>query len=99
MAQHIVPRRIYYRIFGVLLALTALTVGVAFLDLGPLNSIIALSIAATKALLVILFFMHVRYSPHLIWIAVAAGVVWLGHLILFTMSDYLTRSWLPITTM
>jgi cytochrome c oxidase subunit 4 len=98
MAQHIVPRRIYYRIFGVLLALTALTVGVAFLDLGPLNPVIALTIAAAKALLVILFFMHVRYSPHLIWIYVAAGVIWLGHLILFTMSDYLTRGWLVVTS-
>lgn len=98
MAQHIVPRHIYYRIFGVLLALTALTVGVAFADLGPLNPLIALTIAAAKALLVMLFFMHVRYSPHLIWIYVAAGVIWLGHLILFTMSDYLTRGWLVVTS-
>jgi cytochrome c oxidase subunit 4 len=77
-----------------LLALTLLTVGVAYLDLGPLNVAVALGIAICKALLVMLFFMHLRYSSHLIWIVAASGVVWLGHLILFTMSDYVTRGWL-----
>jgi cytochrome c oxidase subunit IV len=96
MTQHIVPRRVYYRVFATLLALTGLTVGVAFINLGPLNPIIALSIAVAKALLVILFFMHVRYSTHLIWIYVAAGIIWLGHLMLFSMIDYVTRTWLPV---
>jgi cytochrome c oxidase subunit IV len=97
MAQDIVPRQVYYRIFATLLALTCLTVGMAFLDLGPLNSIIALTIAVGKATLVLLFFMHVRYSSHVIWVAVAAGAFWVGILFALTMSDYLSRGWLPVT--
>jgi cytochrome c oxidase subunit IV len=98
MTHHIVRRPVYYRIFAALLALTGLTVGVAFINLGPLNPAIALGIATVKALLVILFFMHVRYSTHLIWVYVAAGIIWLGHLLLFTMIDYITRPWLPIAS-
>jgi cytochrome c oxidase subunit IV len=97
MAHDIVPRRVYYTIFASLLALTLLTVGVAFIDLGPLNTIIALIIAVGKATLVLLFFMHVRYSSHVIWGAVAAGVFWVGMLLVLTMSDYLSRGWLPVT--
>jgi cytochrome c oxidase subunit 4 len=96
MTQHIVPRQVYYRVCATLLALTLLTVGVAYVDLGPLNTALALGIAICKALLVLLFFMHLRYSSHLTWIFAAAGVIWLGHLVLFTMIDYLTRSWLAI---
>jgi cytochrome c oxidase subunit 4 len=97
MAQDIVPRPVYYKIFASLLALTLLTVGVAFLDLGPLNTIIALTIAVGKATLVLLFFMHVRYSSHVIWVAVGAGAFWVGMLLVLTMSDYLSRGWLPVT--
>jgi cytochrome c oxidase subunit IV len=96
MAPHIVPRQVYYTIFAGLLALTLLTVGVAFIDLGRLNAIIALTIAVGKATLVLLFFMHVRYSSHVIWAAVAAGVFWMGILLVLTMSDYLSRGWLPV---
>jgi cytochrome c oxidase subunit 4 len=92
MAQHSVSRTLYYRIFAVLLILTLLTVGVAYLDLGALNTVIALSIATAKALLVVLFFMHVRYSSRLTWVVVSAGVFWLLLLLVFTLSDYLTRS-------
>lgn len=97
MSPHIVPRRVYYRIFATLLALTLVTVGVAFLDLGPLNTIIALTIATGKALLVILFFMHLRYSSVLTWIFAGAGVLWLIHLLLFTSLDYVSRPWFPVT--
>jgi cytochrome c oxidase subunit IV len=96
MAPHIVPRQVYYTIFAGLLALTLLTVGVAFIDLGRLNTVIALTIAVGKATLVLLFFMHVRYSSHVIWAAVAAGVFWIGILLVLTMSDYLSRGWLPV---
>ena len=96
MAHDIVPRRVYYKIFAALLALTLLTVGAAFLDLGRLNTIIALTIAVGKATLVLLFFMHVRYSSHVIWVAVGAGAFWIGMLLVLTMSDYLTRGWLPV---
>jgi cytochrome c oxidase subunit 4 len=95
MMQPIVPRHVYYCVFAALIALTGLTVGVSLIDLGPLNLIVAIGIAVSKALLVMLFFMHLRYSSHLNWIIAAAGVIWLGHLILFTMSDYLTRGWTP----
>jgi cytochrome c oxidase subunit IV len=97
MIAPIVPRQVYYRVFATLIALTLLTVGVAFIDLGPLNIVFALVIAICKALLVMLFFMHLRYSTHLTWIVAAAGVIWLGHFILFTMSDYFTRGWLPVS--
>ena len=96
MTQDIVPRQVYYRIFASLLVLTLLTVGVAFIDLGPLNTIIALTIAVGKATLVLLFFMHVRYSSHVIWVFVGAGVFWVGMLLVLTMSDYVTRGWLPV---
>ncbi len=96
MAHDIVPRRVYYKIFAALLALTLLTVGAAFLDLGRLNTVIALTIAVGKATLVLLFFMHVRYSSHVIWVAVGAGAFWIGMLLVLTMSDYLTRGWLPV---
>jgi cytochrome c oxidase subunit IV len=96
MTAPIVPRPVYYRVFATLIALTLLTVGIAFIDLGQLNIVLNLAIAVCKALLVMLFFMHLRYSTHLTWIVAAAGVIWLGHFILFTMSDYLTRGWLVV---
>lgn len=96
MARDIVSRQVYYKICATLLVLTLLTVMVAFLDLGPLNTAIALVIATVKATLVLLFFMHVRQSSHIIWVAVAAGVFWIGILLTLTFSDYLTRGWLPV---
>ena len=98
MAQPIVSRRLYYRVFATLLVLTLLTVGIAFIDLGGyLNTIVALTIAVGKALLVILFFMHVRDSSRLTWVCVGAGFFWLALLLSLTMSDYLTRSWVAAT--
>jgi cytochrome c oxidase subunit IV len=91
--DHIVPTRVYYLIFAALMVGTAITVGVAFVDLGPLNAIVALTIAVLKATLVVLFFMHVRYSTRLTWAVVVGSVFWLGLLLALTFSDYLTRSW------
>ena len=82
--------------FVALLGLTLLTVGVAFLNLGPLNTIVVLTIAAVKALFVLLFCMHLRYSSGLIWIVWGAGIFWLMLLLTITLSDYLTRNWLPV---
>jgi cytochrome c oxidase subunit 4 len=93
MSESIVPTRTYYLIFAVLMVFTAITVGVAFLDLGPFNTVVALGIAITKATLVVLFFMHVKYSTRLTWAVVAGSVFWLGILVVLTMSDYLTRVW------
>ena len=93
MSQHVVPTRVYYAIFAILMLFTAITVGVAFVDLGPFNAVAALTIAVFKATLVVLFFMHVKYSTRLTWAVVAGSVFWLGILIALTMGDYLTRSW------
>jgi cytochrome c oxidase subunit 4 len=91
--DHIVPTRVYYLIFAALMVGTAITVGVAFVDLGPFNAIVALTIAVLKATLVVLFFMHVRYSSRLTWAVVVGSVFWLGLLLALTFSDYLTRAW------
>jgi cytochrome c oxidase subunit 4 len=96
MTQHVVPQRLYFQIFAVLIILTFITVGVAYLDLEPLNNIVALSIAITKTVLVILYFMHVRYSSHLTWVFIGAGFFWLLILLAFTLSDVFTRGWLPV---
>ncbi len=94
MSEHIVPKKIYYAIFATLMALTGVTIAVAFLDLGPLNNIVAMSIAVFKATLVVLYFMHVRYSNRLTWVVVVAGFFWLAIMITLTFSDYLTRGWI-----
>ena len=93
MSSHILPKRVYYTIFAILLFCTYLTVQIAFLDLGPLNTIGALGIAIFKAVLVVLFFMHVKYSTRLTWAVVLGSVFWLGILLALTLSDYLTRVW------
>jgi cytochrome c oxidase subunit 4 len=101
MTHPVVPLRLYIGIFVALILLTGLTVGIAFFDLGggrfhAANAVAAISIAVTKALLVVLYFMHVRYSPRLTWIFVGAGVFWFVILIVLTLADYLSRGWFPI---
>lgn len=96
MSEHVVSRKTYFIIFIALLVLTAATVWVAYFDLGRLNVIVALSIAVLKATLVVLYFMHVRYSSKLTWVFVGAGFFWLAILVAFTLSDYATRGWVVI---
>ncbi len=93
MSEQIVSTRVYFAIYVILMVFTATTVGVAFIDLGRLNNVVALTIAVTKAVLVILYFMHVRYGTRLTWLVVSAGFAWLTLLIAFTLSDVLTRGW------
>ena len=95
MAEHILPKRTYYTVFAILMFCTYLTWQVAYFDLGPFNTVAALAIAAFKATLVVLFFMHVRYSTRLTWAVVAGGLFWLGILLALTMSDYLSRGFIP----
>jgi cytochrome c oxidase subunit 4 len=90
---HIVSPRVYFTIYAILLLGTYLTVQIAFFDLGPLNTIAALTIAVLKAVLVVLFFMHVRHSTPLTWAVVVGSVFWLAILLTLTMTDYLTRGW------
>lgn len=101
--HHLVPLRVYYLVFAALMVLTLVTVWAARFDLGypevltariPLNVIVALVIAFIKASLVVLFFMHVKYSPRLTQIVVVGSLVWLVILIAITFSDYVSRGWL-----
>jgi cytochrome c oxidase subunit 4 len=94
MSEHIVPIRIYLIVFAALMGLTAATIFISYHDLGPLNNVVALSIAVTKATLVILFFMHVRYSPSLTKLVAAGSFLWLLILLSITMADYISRDWL-----
>lgn len=94
--HHVVPLKIYYRVFAALMVFTAITVYVAGIDLGFLNTFVAITIAVIKATLVVLFFMHVRYSNKIIWVFASAGFVWLVIMIVFTLGDTLTRTWLPV---
>jgi cytochrome c oxidase subunit 4 len=100
MTHAIVPTRLYVQVFGALLTLTVLTVAISFFDLGGgrlhyANAVAAISIAVAKATLVVLYFMHVRWSSRLTWVFVGAGVFWLLILIVLTLSDVFTRQWIP----
>jgi cytochrome c oxidase subunit 4 len=90
---HIVSPKIYLAIFAALLVGTAITVGVSYLDLGVFNPIVALFIAATKMTLVVLFFMHIKYSTKLTKLTVIGGLFTFLTLIAMTLSDYISRAW------
>jgi cytochrome c oxidase subunit 4 len=92
MTEHSVEKKVYVRVFVALMALLAATVGVAYLHFGRLNVLAALTIAVIKALLIILYFMHLRYSSRILWIFAGAGFFWLLILFGLTFGDYLTRS-------
>jgi cytochrome c oxidase subunit 4 len=92
MSEHIMSSKFYYTIWIVLLCLTAITAAVSFVDLGRLNTVVALVIATVKALLVVLFFMHVKYtSEKLTKIVIVAAMFWLLLLLALSMADYTTR--------
>ena len=92
--HHIVTPAQYALVFGTLLVFTGITVGAAFVDFpGPLNAIVALGIASFKAVVVILFFMHVKYQSRLVKLTVSAGFFTFLVLITMTMTDYISRAW------
>jgi cytochrome c oxidase subunit IV len=91
--NHVMPLWIYFTVFAALAAGTLLTWWVSTIDLGMLNTPIALFIATTKTVLVILFFMHVIHSTRLTWVVIVASFLWLGVLFVLTFADYLTRVW------
>jgi cytochrome c oxidase subunit 4 len=91
--NHIVPPSIYIAIGSALLVLTGVTVAVSFVDLGVFNAVVALFIACLKATLVILFFMHVKYSSKLTKLTVFSGLFLFSVLIALTLADYTTRAW------
>lgn len=89
--EHIVPPRVYLAIILTLVALTAVTVWAAFIDLGRYNIVVALVIATTKASLVVLYFMHAKYSHRRTQLVIIAGIFWLALLLFMTLSDYISR--------
>ncbi len=94
MSGRVVPQSTYFAVFGALIALTVLTVGVSFLELGRWHAFVGLAIACCKAVLVGLFFMHLMSSNRLTWLVVGAGLFWMAILMGLTLTDYLTRHWL-----
>ncbi len=92
-SSHVVPVRVYIIVLSLLFVFTVVTVLAAFLELGPLNTPLALSIAIFKASIVVLFFMHVRYNTPLMWVFAGAGFFWLLILLALTMQDYVSRDW------
>ena len=86
----------YAVILLTLLVLTILTTAVAFVDLGEFSVVVALAIAVTKMMLVALFFMHVRHSTKLTRLVIVGGLAWLMILLLLTLTDFATRSWLGV---
>ena len=93
MPEHIVPKKIYLATWATLMVMTLVTTLVAFVDLGRFNTVLALAIATFKATLVVLFFMHAKYTPRLTRVVITAGIFWLGILLAFSMVDYLSRLW------
>jgi cytochrome c oxidase subunit 4 len=88
----------YYTIFAVLIVLLVATVAAAEVDLGALNFPVAIGIATVKAVLIMMFFMHVRYSTPLVWLVAGAGFFWLSILFGITLADYFTRWYSPFST-
>jgi cytochrome c oxidase subunit 4 len=91
MTHHVVPVKVYVAVFVALMLLMAATVGMAYLDLGILNNVVALAIAVAKTLLIMLYFMHLRYNSRLIKIFAVIGFLFLFILVAFTLADYFTR--------
>ena len=99
MSEHIVSVKVYLTIFLILMVGTILTVIAAQADFpGPLNAIVAMTIAVFKATAVVLYFMHVRYSSRLVWLVFGSALFWLAILFALTLADYWTRGWLPVGT-
>ncbi len=94
MPEHITARKTYVAIWTTLMVLTLVTALLSFKDLGMFSAPAALFIATIKALLVVLFFMHVRQSPRITGLVIVAGLFWLMILISLTMTDYASRHWL-----
>jgi cytochrome c oxidase subunit 4 len=94
--EHIIPVKTNLLVFAGLIVLLIATVVAAQFDLGVFNVAIALTIAVAKALLIILYFMHVRFSGRLAWVFAASGFIWLAILIGLTLSDYISRGWFDV---
>jgi len=94
--SHIAPVKMYVAIFLALMAGTAITVAVAYVDLGFFNTAVALGVAVTKATLVVLYFMHVRWASRLTWVVILSSLFWLILMFVIGMTDYLSRGWMGV---
>ncbi|GMU21273.1 MAG: hypothetical protein AMXMBFR13_13660 [Phycisphaerae bacterium] len=97
MAEAAITPRTYIFVFIWLLALLAITIVLAFVPMGVWGTVVGYSIAMVKAVLIMLYFMHVRNASHLTWVFAGAAFLWLGILFVLTLSDYTTRGWLPLS--
>ena len=96
MKHHVASIQANLLIFGLLLALLLATVGAAYVPLGPLHFAVAMTISIAKAVLIALYFMHLKYSHRFMAVVWAASLLWLGIMIALTLSDTLTRGWIDI---
>jgi len=94
LSEHVVPVKIYVTVFVTLLVMTAATTLISGVDLGPWNTVVALAIACFKASLVVLYFMHAKYSPKLTRVVIFGGLFWLAILLAITFSDFVSRGWI-----
>lgn len=96
MSRHILTPGKYVMVYAVLLGFTCVSVGISFLDLAHVwHVVIGLIVAVCKTTLVVLFFMHVLYSPRLTWIVILVAAFWLGILLVNTLADYFSRDLIP----
>jgi cytochrome c oxidase subunit 4 len=96
MIHHVTPVRTYLIVYAILMALLILTIAVAYVDLGPFGVPVAMTIATTKAVLILLYFMHVKDSPKLVWVFSGAAFYWLLILLGLSFNDYATRGWIEV---
>ena len=93
---HVLPIKTYLAVYGALMVLLVATVGAAFINIEPFNFALTMVIALAKAIMILLIFMHVRYSERLVWVFSSAAFLWLAILIVLSLNDYFTRGWLNI---
>ena len=96
MSEHITSVKSYLTVYVILMALLLLTVGAAFVDLGPFNFPTSMAIAVVKAVFIILIFMHVKHNEPLVKVFAVAAFLWLAILIALSLADYFSRGWLNI---
>lgn len=94
--QHVIPVRTNLIVFGALLGLLVLTIAAAYVNLGVLAIPVAMTIATVKAVLILLYFMHVRYSAKLVWVFSGAAILWLFILLALSLNDYAVRGWMDV---
>jgi cytochrome c oxidase subunit 4 len=93
MSEHVVSWKVYLAVFLALCVLTVVTVLVTGYDFGPFNLIVALGVGIAKASLVVLYFMHARYSPRLTGVVIASSIAFFVILVFLTLTDYVSRPW------